>query len=58
MQYNLHYLCVRGITGLGLKEAKEIVESAPKTLQEGISKDDAENAKKQLEEAGAKVELK
>ena len=49
---------VRGITGLGLKEAKEIVESAPKTLQEGISKDDAENAKKQLEEAGAKVELK
>ena len=48
---------VRGITGLGLKEAKEIVESAPKTLQEGISKDDAENAKKQLEEAGAKVEL-
>ena len=49
---------VRGITGLGLKEAKEIVESVPKTLQEGISKDDAENAKKQLEEAGAKVELK
>lgn len=49
---------VRGITGLGLKEAKDIVESAPKTLQEGISKDDAENAKKQLEEAGAKVELK
>ena len=49
---------VRGITGLGLKEAKDIVEAAPKTLQEGISKDDAENAKKQLEEAGAKVELK
>ena len=49
---------VRGITGLGLKEAKDIVESVPKTLQEGISKDDAENAKKQLEEAGAKVELK
>ena len=49
---------VRGITGLGLKEAKEIVESAPKTLQEAMSKDDAENAKKQLEEAGAKVELK
>jgi len=49
---------VRGITGLGLKEAKEIVESAPKTLQEGIGKDDAETAKKQLEEAGATVELK
>ena len=49
---------VRGITGLGLKEAKDIVESAPKTLQEGVSKDDAENSKKQLEEAGATVELK
>ena len=49
---------VRGITGLGLKEAKEIVESVPKTLQEGVSKDDAENSKKQLEEAGANVELK
>ena len=49
---------VRGITGLGLKEAKEIVESAPKTLQEGVSKDDADNSKKQLEEAGAFVELK
>ena len=49
---------VRSLTGLGLKEAKDIVESVPKTLQEGISKDDAENAKKQLEEAGAKVELK
>jgi len=49
---------VRGITGLGLKEAKEIVESAPKTLQEAMGKDDAEAAKKQLEEAGAKVELK
>ena len=49
---------VRGITGLGLKEAKEIVESVPKTLQEAMGKDDAENAKKQLEEAGAKVELK
>ena len=48
---------VRGITGLGLKEAKDIVEAVPKTLQEGISKDDAENAKKQLEEAGAKVEF-
>ena len=49
---------VRGITGLGLKDAKDIVESVPKTLQEGISKDDAENSKKQLEEVGAKVELK
>ena len=49
---------VRGITGLGLKEAKEIVESAPKTLQEAMSKDDAETAKKQLEEAGAAVEVK
>jgi len=49
---------VRGITGLGLKEAKDIVEAAPKTLQEGVSKDAAETAKKQLEEAGAKVELK
>ena len=49
---------VRSLTGLGLKEAKDIVESVPKTLQEGISKDDAENAKKQLEEAGASVELK
>jgi large subunit ribosomal protein L7/L12 len=49
---------VRGITGLGLKDAKDIVEAVPKTLQEAMSKDDAENAKKQLEEAGAKVELK
>lgn len=49
---------VRGITGLGLKEAKEIVESAPKAIKEGASKDDAEEAKKQLEEAGAKVALK
>lgn len=49
---------VRGITGLGLKEAKEIVESAPKAIKEGASKDDAEEAKKQLEEAGAKVSLK
>ena len=49
---------VRGITGLGLKEAKELVESAPKVIQEAMSKDAAETAQKQLEEAGAKVELK
>lgn len=49
---------VRGITGLGLKEAKELVESAPKVIQEAMAKDAAETAKKQLEEAGAKVELK
>jgi len=49
---------VRGITGLGLKEAKEAVESAPTTLKEGVSKDEAEEVKKQVEEAGAKVELK
>jgi large subunit ribosomal protein L7/L12 len=49
---------VRGITGLGLKEAKEAVESAPTTLKEGASKDEAEDVKKQLEEAGATVELK
>ena len=49
---------VRGITGLGLKEAKDLVESAPKAIKEGVSKDDAEDAKKQLEEAGAKVALK
>ncbi len=49
---------VRGLTGLGLKEAKEIVESAPKAIKEGVSKDDAEDAKKQLEDAGAKVALK
>ena len=49
---------VRGITGLGLKEAKDAVEGAPSTLKEGISKDEAEAAKKQLEEAGATVELK
>lgn len=49
---------VRGITGLGLKEAKELVESAPKVIQESLSKDAAETAQKQLEEAGAKVELK
>jgi large subunit ribosomal protein L7/L12 len=49
---------VRGLTGLGLKEAKEAVEGAPSTLKEGISKDEAEAAKKSLEEAGATVELK
>ena len=48
---------VRGLTGLGLKEAKGLVESAPKQVQEGVSKDAAEDAKKQLEEAGAKVSL-
>jgi len=49
---------VRGITGLGLKEAKDMVESAPATVKEGASKDEAEEMKKQLEEAGATVELK
>jgi large subunit ribosomal protein L7/L12 len=49
---------VRGITGLGLKEAKEMVEGAPSTIKEGASKDEAEDVKKQLEEAGAAVELK
>lgn len=49
---------VRAITGLGLKEAKAIVDGAPSTVKEGASKDDAEEAKKQLEEAGASVELK
>ena len=49
---------VRGLTGLGLKEAKELVDSAPSTLKEGVSKDEAEAAKKELEEAGATVELK
>jgi len=48
---------VRALTGLGLKEAKEAVESTPSVIKEGVSKDDAEAAKKQLEEAGAKVEL-
>lgn len=48
---------VRGLTGLGLKEAKELVESAPKQIQEGVGKDSAEEAKKQLEDAGAKVSL-
>lgn len=49
---------VRALTGLGLKEAKEIVDSAPKAVKEGASKEEAEDAKKQLEEAGASVELK
>ena len=49
---------VRGITGLGLKEAKEMVEGVPATVKEGASKDEAEDVKKQLEEAGATVELK
>lgn len=49
---------VRAITGLGLKDAKDIVEATPKAIKEGASKDDAEDAKKQLEEAGAKVSLK
>ncbi len=49
---------VREITGLGLKEAKELVDGAPKTLKEGASKDEAEEIQKKLEEAGAKVELK
>lgn len=49
---------VRAITGLGLKEAKDMVEGAPSTVKEGVSKDEAETLKKQLEEAGAKVEVK
>jgi large subunit ribosomal protein L7/L12 len=49
---------VRGITGLGLKEAKEMVEGAPATVKEGVAKADAEEMKKTLEEAGAQVELK
>ena len=49
---------VREITGLGLAEAKAFVESAPKALKEGVSKDEAEELKKKVEEAGAKVELK
>jgi large subunit ribosomal protein L7/L12 len=48
---------VRAVTGLGLKEAKDIVDSAPKTLKTAVSKDEAEDLKKQLEEAGAEVEL-
>ena len=49
---------VRGITGLGLKEAKELVEAAPKVIKEGVAKDEAEALKKELEEAGAEVEIK
>ena len=49
---------VREITGLGLAEAKALVESAPKAIKEGVSKDDAEELKKKLEDVGAKVELK
>ena len=49
---------VRGATGLGLKEAKEVVEAAPKAIKEGVSKDEAEALKKELEEAGATVEIK
>jgi large subunit ribosomal protein L7/L12 len=49
---------VRAITGLGLKEAKDLVEGAPKTVKEGVAKKDAEDMKKKLEAAGAKVELK
>ena len=49
---------VRSVTGLGLKEAKDLVESAPKTLKEGVTKTESEDIKKQLEEAGAKVVLK
>ena len=48
----------RGITGLGLKEAKDLVESAPSAVKEGVSKDEAEEIKKQLEEAGGSVEVK
>jgi large subunit ribosomal protein L7/L12 len=49
---------VRALTGLGLKEAKDLVEGAPKVVKEGVSKDEAEKMKKQLEAAGAKVEVK
>ena len=49
---------VKEITGLGLKESKELVDNAPKAIKEGVGKDEAEEMKKKLEEAGAKVELK
>jgi large subunit ribosomal protein L7/L12 len=49
---------VRALTGLGLKEAKDVVEGVPSSIKEGVTKDEAEDAKKQLEEAGASVELK
>ena len=49
---------VKDLTGLGLKEAKDVVDAAPKAVKEGVSKDEAEGLKKSLEEAGAEVELK
>ncbi|MBX5473903.1 MAG: 50S ribosomal protein L7/L12, partial [Thermoleophilia bacterium] len=49
---------VRAVTGLGLKEAKDLVDSAPKPVKEGVGQDEAESIKAQLEEAGAKVELR
>lgn len=49
---------VRAITGLGLKEAKDMVDGAPKTIKEGVTKEEAEEMKKKLEEAGAKIEIK
>jgi len=49
---------VRALTGLGLKEAKDVVEGAPKAIKEGVTKDEAEDAKKQLEDAGASVAIK
>ena len=49
---------VREVTGLGLKEAKEIVDNVPKSIKEGVTKEDAESIKKQIEEQGAKVEIK
>ena len=49
---------VRALTGLGLKEAKDVVEGVPNAVKEGVTKDEAEEAKKQLEEAGASVEIK
>ncbi len=49
---------VKDLTGLGLKEAKELVDGAPKAMKEGVTKDEAESLKKQLEEAGAEVEIK
>jgi large subunit ribosomal protein L7/L12 len=49
---------VRAVTGLGLKEAKDLVEGAPSNVKEGVNKDEAEDVKKQLEEAGAKVDIK
>ena len=51
------FKAVREITGLGLKEAKELVDNAPKSIKEGLEKEEAETIKKQLEEQGAKVEL-